>query len=90
MVLLAVLGGLGLAGCGGGGSSEASSTTVAHTAARRAGNTHTLASYLQCLGQHGVDVKKAASSKGSGGAGEALKKDPHYKAAAPACKHLLS
>ena len=78
---------LGLAGCGGGGSSKSSSPT---TAARHAGSTESLAAYLKCLGRHGVDVKKVAAAKKSGGAGAALQKDPHFKAALPSCRHLLS
>jgi ABC-type glycerol-3-phosphate transport system substrate-binding protein len=84
----------GLAGCGGGGSSKAKSTSKAKssptTAAHRAGAAESLAAYLKCLGQHGVDVKKVAAAKKSGGAGAALQKDPHFKAAVPSCRHLLS
>ena len=79
---------LGVAGCGGGGSSKAKSSPT--TAAHRAGSTESLAAYLKCLGQHGVDVKKVAAAKKSGGAGAALQKDPHFKTALPSCRHLLS
>jgi ABC-type glycerol-3-phosphate transport system substrate-binding protein len=80
---------LGLAGCGGGGSSKPKTTapaTTIHKAGGGGSTAPTLASYLKCLGAHGVNVKKVVAAKGSGGAGAALKKDPHYAAAAKACK----
>jgi hypothetical protein len=94
VLLLAGVAALGLADCGGGGSSKASTTTTAATRPAGSGGAGTggkgLTAYLKCLAQHGVNVKKAAASKGSGGAGAALKKDPHYAKAQPACKHLLA
>ena len=89
VVLLAGVAALGLAGCGGGGSSKSSPTTTA-CPTRPAGSTQSLAAYLGCLGDHGVNVKKVAAAKKSGGAGAALKKDPHFKAASPLCRHFLS
>jgi ABC-type glycerol-3-phosphate transport system substrate-binding protein len=90
VVFLAAVAALGLAGCGGGSSSKAKSkppTTAARPGSGGKGSTAaTLSSYLKCLGQHGVNVKKAATTKGSGGPGAAIKKDPHYGAAVKACK----
>jgi hypothetical protein len=93
VLFLAGIAALGLTSCGGGGSSKSTATTP--TTAVRAGGSGSaagkgLAAYLKCLGQHGVDVKKVAAAKGNGGAGAALKKDPHFKAAKPPCQHLLA
>ena len=87
VVFLSGVAALGLAGCGGGSSKTTTSTTTSTAGQGGSGATAaTLASYLKCLGTHGVDVKKAAASKAPGGRGAALKKDPHYATAVKACK----
>jgi ABC-type glycerol-3-phosphate transport system substrate-binding protein len=86
---------LGVAGCSSSGSSKSSSTTTT-VAVRPAGSggsgaaANGLSAYLKCLGQHGVNVKKVAAAKASGGAGKALKNDPHYAKAQPLCKQFLA
>ena len=92
VVFLAAIAGLGLAGCGGSSSAKSSSkSTTPTTRAAKAGGGGTtspaaLSSYLKCLGEHGVDIKKVAAAKGAGAAGKLLRKDPHYAAATKACK----
>jgi len=88
---------LGLADCGSSGSPKTSATTpttVRSTSSSRSSRSTSkgLAPYLKCLGQHGVNVKKAAAAKhnSSGGAGAELKKDSHYATASPICKHFLA
>jgi len=100
VLLFAAIAGLGLADCGSSGSPKASATTTLTTvrsagsgrSSRSRGSGKGLAPYLKCLSQHGVNVKKAATvkHKGSGGAGAELKKDPHFAAAFPICKHFLA
>jgi hypothetical protein len=87
---------LGVTGCSSSGSSKSSSTTTT-VAPRPAGSggsgastANGLSAYLKCLGQHGVNVKKVAAAKASGGAGKALKNDPNYAKAQPLCKQLLA
>jgi ABC-type glycerol-3-phosphate transport system substrate-binding protein len=87
---------LGITGCSSSGSSKASSTTTTVSVQRPgsggsgASNAKGLSAYLKCLGQHGVNVKKVAAAKASGGAGKALKNDPHYAKAQPLCKQFLA
>jgi hypothetical protein len=88
---------LGLADCGSSAAPKASATTPATVRSTGSGhpsrpNGRGLAPYLKCLGQHGVNVKKAATAKhkGSGGAGAELKKDSHFAAASPICRHFLA
>jgi hypothetical protein len=97
IVFLAGAAMFGLVDCGGSGSPKAStttSTTVRHVSSRAPSRStgKGLAVYLRCLGQHGVDVKKAAAAKhkGSGGAGAELRKDSHFPKASSTCKHFLA
>jgi hypothetical protein len=97
ILLFAGLAVFGLADCGGSGSPKTSATTP--TTVRSTGTSRSsrstgkgLAPYLKCLGQHGVNVKKAAQAKNksSGGAGAELRKDPHFAVASPICRHFLA
>lgn len=97
ILLFAGVAAFGLADCGSSGSPKTSATTP--TTVRSAGSVRSsrstgkgLAPYLKCLGQHGVNVKKAAAAKNksSGGAGAELKKDSHFATASPICKHFLA
>lgn len=91
VVFLAGVAGMGLVGCGGSSGKSASKSTTPTTKAAKPGgggatSPASLSTYLKCLGEHGVNVKKVAAAKGSGEAGKVLKKDPHYAAATKACK----
>ena len=93
VVFLAAVATLGLADCGGGKSTKSTPSTTTRPARSGSGagaaNAQGLSAYLKCLGQHGVNLKKVAAAKGSGGAGAALKKDPKFATASPTCKHFL-
>jgi hypothetical protein len=87
----------GLADCGSSGSPKTSATTPTTVRSASSGRSSRsagkgLGPYLKCLGQHGVDVKKAAAAKhkSSGGAGAELKKDSHFATASPLCRHFLA
>ena len=91
VVFLAGVAGIGLVGCGGSsGKSSSKSTTPPTTVAKAGSGRGTspagLSTYLKCLGEHGVNVKKVAAAKGAGAAGKVLRKDPRYAAATKACK----
>jgi hypothetical protein len=90
VVFLAAVAGLGLVGCGGSSGKSSSKSTTSTTKAAKPGSGGSspagLSSYLQCLGRHGVNIKKVAAAKGAGEAGKVLRKDKHYAAAAKACK----
>jgi len=91
VVFLAAVAALGLSGCGGSSSKAKSKPTTpvtTHAAKGSGGNGSSaaaLSSLLKCLGRHGVNVQKVAAAKGTGGAGAALRKDPHYATALKAC-----